>query len=288
MRSLPLSDLCVKQNTVPLYIDQLARAIELNQPPKRIVSLVPSQTELLFDLGLNEEVIGITKFCIHPKQWFQSKTRVGGTKQLHPEKIKQLRPDLIIANKEENVQEQIEELAKDFPVWISDVNNLNDALEMINSIGEITGKSTEAKKIIDQITENFSQLPTSNPKFLSCYLIWKDPYMTIGGDTFISNLLHRAGFENGFASQLRYPSISIEQLQTVNCQLLLLSSEPFPFKQKHVAELQSLLPQTKILLVDGEMFSWYGSRLIKAPQYFRQLQNQLKLPRRHKDTKYEQ
>ena len=126
--------------------------------PKRIVSLVPSQTELLYDLGLNEEVVGITKFCVHPDRWFKTKTRIGGTKQLQIEKIKELKPDLIIASKEENVKEQIEELAKDFPVWISDVNNLEDALKMIGSIGELLQKQIQAQNLVNQIKLGFSQL----------------------------------------------------------------------------------------------------------------------------------
>ncbi|HTM92635.1 MAG TPA: helical backbone metal receptor, partial [Flavisolibacter sp.] len=248
---------------MPLYTDQLERTLELKQIPKRIVSLVPSQTELLFDLGLNEEVVGITKFCVHPEHWFRTKTRIGGTKQLHLEKIKELQPDLIIANKEENVREQIEELANYFPVWISDVNNLNDTLEMIVSIGKLTNKSSQAKEMAAQINESFNQLQTPNSKLPTCYLIWNDPYMTIGGDTFINDMLQQSGFQNIFEDQKRYPEISIQQLQSVDCQLLLLSSEPYPFKQKHVDELQPLLPNTKIILVDGEMFSWYGSRLLK-------------------------
>lgn len=260
---------------MPLYIDQLGRSIEIKQTPKKIISLVPSQTELLFDLGLDEEVIGITKFCIHPQHWFKTKTRIGGTKQLHLDKIKELEPDLIIANKEENVREQIEELANHFPVWISDVNNLNNAFEMMVSIGKITGTETRAQQITDHIKSEFFQLQTTNYKLQTCYFIWKDPWMTIGGDTFINNMLGYAGFQNIFEDQKRYPEISLKHLQTVNCQLLFLSSEPFPFNQKHLEELQPLLPQTKMILVDGEMFSWYGSRLLKAPAYFQQLQNQV-------------
>lgn len=260
---------------MPLYTDQIGRTIELTTTPKRIISLVPSQTELLFDLGLDEEVIGITKFCVHPEHWFRMKTRVGGTKQLHLEKIKQLQPDLIIANKEENLREQIEELAKNFTVWVSDVNNLEDAVEMIESIGEVTSKKSQAKPIVEQIKENFCQLQAINQELQTCYLIWKDPYMTAGGDTFINDMLNRAGFHNILENFTRYPEITIEQLRKVNCQLLLLSSEPYPFKQKHVDEIQLLLPDAKIILVDGEMFSWYGSRLLKAPAYFQQLQNQV-------------
>ncbi len=271
---------------MPFYVDQLEREIEIIQTPKRIISIVPSQTELLFDLGLQEEVIGITKFCIHPQSWFRTKTRIGGTKQLHVEKIREFQPDLIIANKEENVKEQVEELAKDFPVWISDVNNLEQALEMIAAVGEITHKKEQAETFISQIRENFSALvnkqstkqePQSKQpaKLRTAYLIWKDPYMTAGGDTFISNMLECAGFENIVAHQKRYPEIKTEELQDLNLELLLLSSEPFPFKQKHAEELQKQLPAAKIILVDGEMFSWYGSRLIKAPAYFQQLQQQI-------------
>ena len=257
------------------YVDQLGRSIELLKAPNRIVSLVPSQTELLFDLELSDEVIGITKFCVHPQDWFRTKIKIGGTKQLHVDQIRKLTPDLIIANKEENLREQIEELAKDFPVWISDVNDLDSALSMIESIGVITDRQQQAKHISNQIQLNFAQLKSANLNVRTCYLIWRDPYMTIGGDTFINNMLKYAGFENIFQNQKRYPEITIEDLKTANCQVLLLSSEPYPFKAKHVEEFQSYLPETKIILVDGEMFSWYGSRLLNAPAYFQQQQNQV-------------
>lgn len=259
------------------FTDQLGRIIELNKQPKRIVSLVPSQTELLYDLGLENEVVGITKFCVHPEKWFRTKMRVGGTKQLHINKIKELQPDLIIANKEENVQEQVEELAKNFAVWTSDLNDLKSALVMIASIGELTGKQQKAKEIFDAIGKRFTslKLETKNPKFRTCYLIWKEPYMSVGGDTFINDMLKHAGFENIFSNKTRYPEVTISELNTENCELLLLSSEPFPFKQKHIDELQSLLPDTKIILVDGEMFSWYGSRLLQAPSYFQHLRQQI-------------
>jgi ABC-type Fe3+-hydroxamate transport system substrate-binding protein len=294
---------------MPLYTDQLGRWVEVPSTPQRIVSVVPSQTELLYDLGLDQEVRGITKFCVHPEQWFRAKTRVGGTKQLHLDKIRDLKPDLILANKEENVKAQIEELSNDFPVWISDVNDLQTALEMIQTVGKITNKEKGAEGLIARIKANFSLLadfihrPTSTNESMSgklqkeqprtsnlkppsaaerlpqvqrtAYLIWKDPYMTIGGDTFIHDMLHQAGFENIFAGRSRYPETSIEELQAADCRLLLLSSEPYPFQQKHIDELQVLLPNTKILLVDGELFSWYGSRLEKAPAYFQQLQQQI-------------
>lgn len=260
---------------MPSFTDQTGRTISLETIPSRIISLVPSQTELLFDLGLDEEVTGITKFCVHPSEWFYTKTRVGGTKKLNPDIIHQLQPDLIIANKEENVKEQVEELASRYPVWVSDVNNLDNAYEMIRQTGLMTGKAEKAESIITRIETNFSQLHVIESPLRTAYFIWNDPWMTVGGDTFIHFMLEAVGFKNIFADRPRYPETTIEELRTANCQLLLLSSEPFPFKQKHIDQLQPLLPDTKIILVDGEMFSWYGSRLQYAPAYFKELQGRI-------------
>ncbi|MGZ5220184.1 MAG: ABC transporter substrate-binding protein [Chitinophagaceae bacterium] len=257
---------------MPAFTDQTGRTILLETIPQRIISLVPSQTELLFDLGLNEEVVGLTKFCVHPPEWIYTKARVGGTRKLHIDIIHQLQPDLIIANKEENVKEQVEECADNYPVWISNVNNLANAYDMIEQIGLMTGKIEKAESLIGQIKKNFSQLPSHDSRLKTAYLIWNDPYMTVGGDTFIHSMLEACGFNNMYADKSRYPIITIDELHTLNCQLLLLSSEPFPFKQKHIDELHALLPGTRIILVDGEMFSWYGSHLQYAPKYFQELQ----------------
>jgi len=263
-----------------VHRDQTGRSVTLASNPKRIISLVPSQTELLFDLGLDEEVVGITRFCIHPANWFHTKTRVGGTKSLHINIIKELEPDLVFANKEENVKEQVEELAVRYPVWISDVHNLESAYDMITRIGSITSRDVQAGSIIKKIKNNFSPLtiPASRP--LTAYLIWNDPYMTAGNDTFIHSMMDAAGLQNAFADQTRYPETSIEQMKAKNLDLLLLSSEPFPFKQKHVDELRSTIVNAasmcpQVELVDGQMFSWYGSRLLYAPAYFKKLQTKL-------------
>ena len=264
---------------MPVFIDQTGRTISLPGIPKRIVSLVPSQTELLADLGLSPEVVGITRFCIHPVEWSGTKTIVGGTKQVKLDIIHQLKPDLIIANKEENVKEQVEELEKQFPVWVSDVNNLPDAYEMIGQIGLMTNKKHGADALILRIKEKFAQLAAvikQDSILPTAYFIWQNPYMTVGGDTFIHSMLETAGYKNLYADKIRYPEITIDELQIANCQLLFLSSEPFPFQQKHIDELQTQLPSTKIILVDGEIFSWYGSRLLTAPAYFAELQSQIK------------
>lgn len=257
-------------------VDQLKKKVVLpSYPPKRIISLVPSQTELLYDLGLEEEVIGITKFCVHPPTWFRSKTRVGGTKNVNIEKVKALQPDLVLANKEENIKEQIEALEKIVPVWVSDVNNLEEAIDMIENIGLLTNKSNQVKTINENILYSFSKLETGNQQPATCYLIWRDPYMTTGGDTFINDMLKRCGLQNVFEPQQRYPEITLEQLKEHNVELILLSSEPYPFKEKHVAEIKAILPAVKIVMVDGEMFSWYGSRLLYAAQYFKELVNKI-------------
>ena len=239
--------------------------------PVRIISLVPSQTELLFYLGLAEYVIGITKFCVHPANWQSTKTIVGGTKNINIEKIRNLNPHLIIANNEENVEEQILELSKDFPVWVTDVTNLQDALEMINDISQLTKTVSTGRKLVIEIEKSFKNLLIKTNKIRTCYLIWRTPYMTVGGDTFINNMLSYCGFLNLYADLKRYPVVEINDLIEKDCKLLILSTEPYPFQQKHIVELQKQLPGATILLADGEMFSWYGSRLLNAPAYFSQL-----------------
>lgn len=251
--------------------DQMNRIIRLEPAPKRIISLVPSQTELLFDLGLDKEIVGITKFCVHPQEWFRKKTRVGGTKNLNFEKIRELNADLIIANKEENTESEIKKLMKEYPVWISDIQNLEDALEMIFLIGEVTKTTQKATKIIASIQKEFKLLIHQEIR-RTAYFIWEKPIMSINKSRFIHDMMNRCGFENVFAeTNENYPEISKEKLQTESPEIILLSSEPYPFKEKHIAYFQNICPKAKIKLVDGEMFSWYGSRLQTAPSYFRKL-----------------
>lgn len=255
------------QNT--RFTDQMNRQVLIPFPPKRIISLVPSQTELLFDLGLDDEVVGITKFCIHPADQFISKTKIGGTKKLNLELIRSLRPDLIIGNKEENSREQIEELMAEFPVWMSDIKDLDDSLEMIAGIGDITGRVEEAQKMAKQIEHDFSNLCMGDGARIA-YFIWKDPYMVAGKGTFISDMLERSGFINIIQFD-RYPQLTEEEIKELAPERIFLSSEPYPFKEKHLAEFQAICPTANVKIVDGEMFSWYGSRLLLAPPYLKTL-----------------
>ena len=254
-------------------IDQMGNKMELAHKPERIVSLVPSQTELLFDLGLEQEIVGITKFCIHPFESCREKTRVGGTKKFNFDLIDRLKPDLIIGNKEENYREGVEKLQRKYPVWMSDVSSLKEAFDMMEELGEVLGKKKEARELRREIRRRFLSFSATKHATV-LYLIWKEPYMTVGVDTFIHDMLLQCGLKNIVAAT-RYPSISIDEIRSLAPEIVLLSSEPFPFSEKHVGELQKAIPDIDIALVDGEMFSWYGSRLKYAPAYFRKIHDTL-------------
>jgi ABC-type Fe3+-hydroxamate transport system substrate-binding protein len=256
--------------------DQIGEEIKLNGPAKRIISIVPSQTELLFDIGLNEEVIGITKFCIHPKSWFESKTRIGGTKKLNLDLIESLNPDLIIANKEENTKEEIEWLQSKFAVYTSDITTLKQAYVMMRDIGVLTNRDLQVAKLIDSIeNERLVNSDSGKSQGNALYFIWKNPYMTVREDTFISHMMGQAGWENALDEDFesRYPVLELSDMIAFNPQFVFLSTEPYPFQEKDIHELKETLPNAKIILVDGEMFSWYGSRLKRSFEYFSDLRN---------------
>jgi ABC-type Fe3+-hydroxamate transport system substrate-binding protein len=259
--------------TKKIVTDQMGFKVTVNYSPKRIISLVPSQTELLFDLGLDEEVVGITKFCVHPENWFRNKTKIGGTKNIDFDKIEKLNPDLIIGNKEENKEEQIKQLMQRYQVWMSDIHNLDDAFEMIRSVGKLVDKYDKAEALAKSISSNFKQLHFHNlPMRKVAYFIWKDPYMSIGRNSFINSMLEVCNFKNVFRDGKNdYPEVSKDEIKSASPEFILLSSEPFPFKEKHIPEFKEVCPEAKILLVDGEYFSWYGSRLLGAPNYFTKL-----------------
>lgn len=257
------------------FKDQMNNTIRLESTPSRIVSLVPSQTELLHALGLEDEVVGITKFCLYPNEWFRSKSRVGGTKTVDAEKVKALNPDLIIGNKEENQKDNIEDLKGIAPVWMSDIFNLEDSFKMIEDLSAITGKRREGEELVSDIKHEFKQLIESDVvaqlkgKTVQ-YFIWHKPDMVAGKNTFIDVMLDTCGLVN-LTSIERYPEVDL----STEPDFVFLSSEPFPFKEKHLEYFKNAFPTSKIKLVDGEMFSWYGSRLLKAPKYFRYLLEEL-------------
>ena len=252
-----------------IFVDQMGRSVEVPFPPKRIISLVPSQTELLHYLGLENEVIGLTKFCIYPTEWFKSKIRVGGTKQLKINEILALKPDLVIGNKEENTKEDIEQLEKNgISVWLSDINSSDEALEMIHQVGDMCGKESQAADLVRQITIEFEEISQVGKGRSVLYFIWDEPTFVVGKNTFIDSLLTKIGFVN-HCNLNRYPELS--ELKNPNPDFVFLSSEPFPFAEQHIEKFQQLFPKAKVQLVDGEIFSWYGSRMLLASGYFKGL-----------------
>jgi len=252
--------------------DQIGTLHLFETTPKRIVSLVPSQTELLYDLGLEDSIVGITKFCVHPFHFKSTKKIVGGTKSVHYDKIRLLEPDIIICNKEENTQEMVEELRKICLVWVTDISTLEDNFQMITDFGQIFDKRTESRKWNDKLAfalSDFKNFIREIPVRKVAYFIWKNPYMVAGAGTFIDEMLRLNHFQNHFVLE-RYPEIELEKMDEKNeLDLILLSSEPFPFKAEDGYEISKSTQNAQAILVDGEMFSWHGSRLLKAFEYFK-------------------
>lgn len=256
-------------------IDQMGFKVEIPSQITSIVSLVPSQTEFLCSIGAEENISGITKFCVHPDHLKSVKTVVGGTKNFKIDKIVEISPDLIIGNKEENEKSKIEELRRRFPIWMSDISNLQDAFEMMNQIGNIVRKQKQAMEVIKKIKTGVEKLPKIIRR--SClYLIWRNPFIGVGKGTFIHDMLSKVGFKNVIESE-RYPELDLSKLKDLKPEYVLLSSEPYPFREKHLIDLKRIFSTSEIRLVDGEMFSWYGSRLIKSVDYFKKLQKDLRL-----------
>ena len=232
-------------------------------PYKKIVSLVPSLTELLFDLGLGDSVKGRTRFCVHPKEEVESVPIIGGTKNPRIDKIRAIEPDLVIANKEENREEDVEGLREFTEVMVTEISNINEALFAIHDIGWKCGVQEKAKKLISDIQKEMENVP-DEPTLSAAYFIWRKPWMSVGHDTYIHSVLSHWNLENVYADKVRYPNTSLQELSLKKPQIILLSSEPYPFKEKHIKEVKQFISGSSVVLVNGEWFSWYGSRMLKA------------------------
>lgn len=269
---------CFKYYGVSIYKDQMGNPVNVPAFARRIISLVPSQTELLFDLGLADRIVGVTRFCIHPEEQVRTKTRIGGTKDFDLDKIKTLGPDLIIGNKEENYPEGIRSLQRCFPVWMSDIYTLHDAYQMMLALGEVTATELTARDLVAEIQNEFAALVRHRalPAGLSAaYLIWRKPYMVAARDTFIDQMLGVLGVHNAFGDMARYPEITTRDLADRRPDLVFLSSEPYSFTDRHIPEFQSACPGARVMIVDGEMFSWYGSRLRQSAAYLSLLRDSI-------------
>lgn len=248
-------------------------------PTKRIVSLVPSQTELLFDLGLEDQIVGITKFCVHPFYAKQTKKIVGGTKTIKIEKIKDLNPDIILCNKEENTREIVEACREICETHVSDIFTLEDAKDLILDYGVMFGRRTEARSMVQKLDfkwKDFQAFIQNKKTIKVAYFIWRNPWMAAANNTFIDHLLALNKFENIYKNKERYPEVELKKIRLEgDPEVVLLSSEPYPFKDEHAFEVGRFAHHAKTVFVDGELFSWYGSRLLKSFDYFKQLRKRL-------------
>lgn len=260
-----------------IHTDQLQRELHVQSTPKRIVCLVPSLTELLVDLGLEKTIVGVTKFCVHPKHLRTQKTVVGGTKHVHFSKIKALNPDIIICNKEENTLDIVKGCEAIANVHVSDLYTIDDVITLIAMYGELFNCRAQAQSISNQIKvslDDFVNYCQDVKPLNVVYCIWKKPWMVAANKTFIHYMLRLNKFNNVYSNLERYPEINISDLKILDVDVVLLSSEPYPFKQKEIDEIENDL-KIKATLVDGEYFSWYGSRLLNAFAYFKQLRHKL-------------
>lgn len=266
---------------MPTATDARDHTISIDHAPRRIVSLVPSQTELLAHLGLEDEVVGLTRFCERPEHWRSEKTIVGGTKQVDVDAVRALNPDLVLANHEENTSEDVEALDAVAPVFVTEVKTVPEALDMIRIVGTLTGTSDQTSTLAGRIISRFDTLPDF-PPLRAAYLIWREPYMTVGGDTFIHDVMRRADLINAFGHETRYPEVSLEALADTDLDVVLCASEPFPFHKKEdkfTGDIREAMSDTPVAVVDGQPFSWYGPRLLETPSYLTTLRERLPTPR---------
>ncbi len=262
------------------YTDSLNRKIDLPKTPQRIISLVPSLTELLHDMGLERQIVGVTKYCIHPVHYKSTKVLIGGTKKVKFQVIKDLEPDFILCSKEENTPEMVTELEKIAPVYVSDVKSLDDALLLIKELGLLFERRTQSEHIIDKINfrlAKFQNFIKETPIKKVVYFIWANPWMVAGNKTFINDMLRICRFENAYAHTERYPEINIKRIRILggNPDLFLFSSEPHDFTDEEVFEVLRSNKKVLTIYVDGQYFSWYGSRLIKAFDHFKQIHEKI-------------
>ncbi|MFN0203422.1 MAG: ABC transporter substrate-binding protein [Bacteroidia bacterium] len=254
-----------------IYIDNIGRRVQFPAKLERMISLCPSVTETLYDLGLAEKVVGRTKFCIHPSSEVKKAKIIGGTKKIDFAQIDALKPDVIWSVKEENTQEIVEELAKKHPVFVFDIDDFTSALEMIRVLGKLTETELLANQLTKNIQSQWTALKNKVEAKKCLYFIWKEPLMLASKGTYIDTVLTHLGFEN-LAHTLgeRYPIIEEKQFADLAIETIFLSSEPYPFAEKHLDYFRKLAPAAQIQIVDGEMFSWYGTRMLLASDYFKQ------------------
>ena len=259
--------------------DQIGREISLKKTPERIISLVPSQTELLCDLALESQIVGITQFCVQPYHLKSVKTIVGGTKKVDFEKIKALEPDFILCNKEENTYDFLPKLEAIAPTYFSNVTSIDDTVHLISDLGTILNRRTESTNLIEKIEFKLAQfknfIQNKETKKVA-YFIWANPWMVAADETYINEMLRLNKFENIYANLSRYPKVEINRIRYEgDPEVIFLASEPYKFTDEHAIEIATYTNRSITVFADGQMFSWYGSRLLKAFDYFMELHKKL-------------
>ncbi|WP_419797341.1 MAG: helical backbone metal receptor [Terasakiella sp.] len=264
-----------------MFIDAIGQSHQTSQDA-RIISLVPSITELLFDMGLGAQVVGRTVFCVHPKDQVKQVRSIGGTKQVNMDKVKALNATHLIVNVDENPKELVDELAEFIPhIVVTHPNTPSDNIDLFSLIGNIFNKKGEAARLISdfQAALTHAQLTAQGREEKNVlYFIWKDPWMTVAGETYISQALRTAHMiSQPQTAEIRYPEINLESGILDEVDAILFSSEPFLFKQHHLDEFSKEfdIPADKLHIIDGEMTSWYGSRAIVGIRYLAQFAQKL-------------
>lgn len=255
-------------------VDASGKTLTLSAPPRRIVSLIPSTTELLCDLGLADALVGVTVYCSEPRDIVRTRTKVGGEKDPDLAAIRALAPDLVIANVEENVREHVETLRGwGLPVWVTYPRTVAEGLAMIRDLGEVTGTQARAQAMLAELQplyESVSAQTAARPPVDVFYAIWRNPYMTVNRDTYISDLLRVCGARNVFADRSeRYPALTLDEVASRRPAVIVLPDEPFRFRRAHLADFAGYpevpaVRDGRIHLVDGKPFSWHGARVAQA------------------------
>jgi ABC-type Fe3+-hydroxamate transport system substrate-binding protein len=259
---------------MPPHVDASGVAVELPRPPRRIVSLIPSTTEILCALGLGDALVGVTVYCVEPRDVVRGKTRIGGEKDPDLARIRALKPDLVVANVEENRREDIDQLrAWSIPVWVTYPRTVVEGIRLIGELGEVTGAGARAREMLRELEPLYARVEraTGNrPAVAVFYPIWRGPYMTVNGDTYIHDMLRVCGGRNIFADRPeRYPTVTLDDVAARRPAVILLPDEPFRFRRAHLADFAAYaevpaVRDGRIHLVDGKPFSWHGPRIAEA------------------------
>jgi ABC-type Fe3+-hydroxamate transport system substrate-binding protein len=255
-------------------VDALGRSLTIGRRPERIISLVPSLTEALFAFGLEQEIMGVTRFCVEPRRGVSGKTRVGGTKSVDIAKIKSLEPDLVVAGAEENSAADIAQLIEyGCPVFVTMVTSVQSAIDLLRQLATITGTTVAARPIIEEAKQAlaFAQAAAAGLQRVRVFCpIWRNPYMTCSRATYMADVIAVCGGRNVFDEHPeRYPKVELAEIAALDPEAILLPSEPYRFTKRHKADFRALTEVTAvknghIFLIDGKMLTWYGPRIAQG------------------------